>query len=73
MHTICALYKFTRLDDFEAIQIPLKSFLNSLAIRGTLLLAREGINGTISGSKDNIEKVLYYLQSDTRFHGIDFK
>ena len=73
MHTICALYKFTRLDDFEAIQIPLKSFLNSLAIRGTLLLAREGINGTISGSKDNIEKVLDYLQSDTRFHGIDFK
>ncbi len=73
MHTICALYKFTRLDDFEAIQIPLKSFLNSLAIRGTLLLAREGINGTISGSKDNIEKVLDYLQSDTRFNGIDFK
>jgi UPF0176 protein len=73
MHTICALYKFTRLDDFEAIQIPLKSFLNSLAIRGTLLLAREGINGTISGSKDNIEKVLDYLQSDARFHGIDFK
>ena len=73
MHTICALYKFTRLDDFEAIQIPLKSFLNSLAIRGTLFLAREGINGTISGSKDNIEKVLDYLQSDNRFHGIDFK
>ena len=73
MHTICALYKFTRLDDFEAIQIPLKSFLNSLAIRGTLLLAREGINGTISGSKDNIEKVLDYLQSDARFQGIDFK
>ena len=73
MHTICALYKFTRLDDFEAIQIPLKSFLNSLAVRGTLLLAREGINGTISGSKDNIEKVLDYLQSDARFHGIDFK
>ena len=53
MHAICALYKFTRLDDFESIQLPLKTYLDSLSIRGTLLLAREGINGTISGSKGN--------------------
>ena len=42
MLTICALYKFTRLDDFEEIQDPLKIFLDSLNIRGTLLLARRG-------------------------------
>ena len=73
MHSICALYKFTRLDDFEAMQLPLKSFLNSLAIKGTLLLAREGINGTISGTKDSLEKVLDYLQSDPRFLGLEYK
>ena len=73
MHSICALYKFTRLDDFEAMQLPLKSFLNSLAIKGTLLLAREGINGTISGTKDSLEKVLNYLQSDPRFLGLEYK
>jgi len=73
MHSICALYKFTRLDDFEAMQLPLKSFLNSLAIKGTLLLAREGINGTISGTKDSLEKVLDYLQSDSRFLGLEYK
>jgi len=73
MYSICALYKFTRLDDFEAIQTPLKSFLNSLAIRGTLLLAREGINGTISGSKESLEKALDYLQSDPRLLGLDYK
>ena len=44
MHAICALYKFTRLDDFETIQGPLKGFLDSLSVKGTLLLAREGIN-----------------------------
>jgi len=73
MYAICALYKFTRLDDFEDIQVPLKSFLESLGVRGTLLLAREGINGTISGAKDSIEKVLDYLQSDGRFLELEYK
>ena len=73
MHAICALYKFTRLDDFEDIQKPLRSFLDSLSVKGTLLLAREGINGTISGSKESLENVLDYLQSDERFHGLEYK
>ena len=73
MITICALYKFTRLDDFETIQKPLKKFMELLDVRGTLLLAREGINGTIAGEKINIEKVLGYLQSDKRLADIDYK
>ena len=73
MITICALYKFTRLDDFETIQKPLKKFMELLDVRGTLLLAREGINGTIAGEKTNIEKVLYYLQSDKRLADITYK
>ena len=73
MHAICALYKFTRLDDFEDIQKPLRSFLDSLSVKGTLLLAREGINGTISGSKESLENVLDYLQDDERFHGLEYK
>ncbi len=73
MHAICALYKFTRLDDFEEIQLPLRSVLDSLSVKGTLLLAREGINGTISGTKVSLEKVLDYLQSDPRFLDLEFK
>ena len=73
MHAICALYKFTRLDDFEDIQKPLRSFLDSLSVKGTLLLAREGINGTISGSKESLENVLHYIQTDERFHGLEYK
>ena len=73
MHAICALYKFTRLDDFEDIQKPLRSFLDSLSVKGTLLLAREGINGTISGSKESLENVLDYLQADERIHGLEYK
>ena len=73
MHAICTLYKFTRLDDFETIQLPLKGFLDSLSVKGTLLLAREGINGTISGNQSSLEKVLEYLQSDSRFLGLEYK
>jgi UPF0176 protein len=73
MLTICALYKFTRLDDFEEIQDPLKLFLDSLNIRGTLLLAREGVNGTISGDNDSIMKSLDYLQKDKRLVGLEYK
>ena len=53
--------------------MPLKIYLDSLCIRGTVLLAREGINGTISGSKGDLEKVLNYLQSDSRFLALEFK
>ena len=73
MLTICALYKFTRLDDFEAIQGPLKIFLESLNIRGTLLLAKEGVNGTIAGDNDSIMKSLDYLQKDERLVGLEYK
>ena len=73
MITICALYKFTRLDDFEKIQKPLKKFMELLNVRGTLLLAREGINGTIAGEKTNIEEVLAYLESDKRLADISYK
>ena len=73
MLTICALYKFTRLDDFEEIQDPLKLFLDSLNIRGTLLLAREGVNGTIAGDNDSIMKSLDYLQKDKRLVGLEYK
>ena len=73
MFSVCALYKFVRLDDFEEIQNPLKLFLESLNIRGTLLLAKEGINGTISGDKDNILKAIDHLQSDRRFRELEIK
>ena len=73
MLTICALYKFTRLDDFEKIQSSLKLFLDSLNIRGTLLLAREGVNGTIAGDNDSIMKSLDYLKKDGRLAGLEYK
>jgi len=55
------------------MQRPLRDFMDSLNIRGTLLLAREGINGTISGSDSAINKALDYLNGDKRLRDLDYK
>ena len=71
--TVCALYKFTTLDDYESLRTKFLVQLSHLKIRGTLLLAKEGINGTIAGSSNAIESFLTWLVADTRFSGIDYK
>ncbi|MCH2190640.1 MAG: rhodanese-related sulfurtransferase [Gammaproteobacteria bacterium] len=71
--TVCALYKFVTLNDYQELQPKLLSKLKSLDIKGTLLLANEGINGTISGSDKSITILLDWLQTDSRFAPIDYK
>lgn len=70
---VCALYRFVELDDYEAMQKPLLDFLHRHDIKGTLLLAREGINGTVSGSREAIDALLARFNTDPRLKGIDHK
>ena len=63
---IATLYHFARLDDYRELQAPLLEKCLAEDIRGTLLLAEEGINGTIAGSVKGIENVLAYIRSDPR-------
>ena len=68
MSTICvaAFYHFSRLDDYKDIQPRLLKECLSEDIMGTVLLAREGINGTLAGSGKNITNILNYIRSDCR-------
>ena len=66
---VAALYKFTPFADPAAIQGPLAQLCAQLGLRGTLLLAREGINGTIAGLPDDIRNILDYLHTDPLFAG----
>jgi UPF0176 protein len=61
MITVCALYKFVRLEDFEALREPLQQQMLDHHVKGTLLLAVEGINGTIAGPAEGIAAVLSWL------------
>jgi UPF0176 protein len=55
---VAALYHFARLEDHEALQRPLAELCCHQGVCGTLLLAREGVNGTIAGSRAAIDAVL---------------
>ncbi|MFD1215112.1 MULTISPECIES: oxygen-dependent tRNA uridine(34) hydroxylase TrhO [Microbulbifer] len=70
---VCALYKFVALDDFETLREPLLKTLLDNEVRGTLLLASEGINGTVAGSRAGIDALLSYLKSDPRLADLDTK
>lgn len=62
-----ALYKFVSLPDFQSLQAPILAKCQQHHIKGTLLLAEEGINGTIAGLAGDIHQVLQYLRDDALF------
>ena len=61
--TVAALYRFARFADPAALRAPLAELCAAQAIKGTLLLAREGLNGTIAGSASGIAAVLDHLRT----------
>jgi UPF0176 protein len=70
---VAALYRFAKFPDYESFREPLLEILLTHEVRGTLLLAAEGINGTIAGNKIGIDAVLTWLAKDHRFAGIQAK
>ncbi len=63
MFTVCALYHFTRFDDPAALRQPLLDLCSAQAITGTLLLAGEGINGTVAGPRAGIDLLITHLRT----------
>lgn len=70
---IAALYKFVALPDFQQLREPLLAECLRLGIKGTLLLAHEGINGTVSGTRQGIDGLLAYLKRDPRLLDLEHK
>lgn len=70
---VAALYKFIHLPDFRELRAPLLDVCRKNHVRGTLLLAEEGINGTVAGTRDGIGAVLDYLRQDVRFADLEHK
>lgn len=62
-----AFYKFVAFPDFAEFRPILLKHCNDNNIKGTILLAQEGINGTIAGLPDNVYALLAFLRSDSRF------
>jgi len=70
---VSALYKFVTLDDFETLKKPLLKVMVDHHIKGTLLLAKEGINGTVASDRQGINALMNWLKSDPRFADIKTK
>jgi UPF0176 protein len=68
--TVSAMYHFAILEDYEEMKAPLHKVMDDNGIRGTLLLAREGINGTVAGTAEAIKILHTYLRAEKRLKGL---
>ena len=70
---VAALYKFVEIDDLLSLQNNLYKICEENNIMGTILIADEGINGTISGKHNEIKETISSLTNDNRFSNIEIK
>lgn len=73
MITIAALYHFARVSDPAALRPALGDVCAQNSVRGSLLIAREGINGTIAGAGEGIAAVLAYIRAQDGFAALEHK
>ena len=70
---IAALYHFVTLEDYEQLRQPLLDLMLKNNIKGTLLLAREGVNGTVAGSQASIDTLFEWFKRDSRLAEVRYK
>jgi len=70
---VAAMYQFVSVDKPEVLREPLLELMHVTGVYGTLLLAKEGINGTIAGSREGTDKLLNWLRDPARFPGLSHK
>ncbi|KAL2614161.1 hypothetical protein R1flu_025853 [Riccia fluitans] len=64
---VVSFYKFTDLPDYADMRVPLREVCEAHRVSGGIILAPEGINGSICGTRESLEKVFAYVESDVRF------
>jgi len=66
---VAAFYQFARFADFRELRAPLRAFCAGLGLKGSILLAAEGINGTVAGPDDGIDALVEELRQGALFGG----
>lgn len=72
-YKVAALYRFASLGNWQELREPLASFCCARGIKGTLLLAHEGINGTVAGTPEAIDALIEHLNGIEPLQGIEVK
>ena len=70
---VATFYRFTTLEDYTSMQEPIENCCLENDVRGIILLANEGINSTIAGTREGVLTVLRFLQEDSRFADLTWK
>ncbi|MEK6915095.1 MAG: rhodanese-related sulfurtransferase [Nanoarchaeota archaeon] len=73
MIKIILFYKFVNLENTEKLKKEHLDFCNNLGVKGRVLLANEGINGSVSGTTDQVEAYKDWISNQEIFRGIEFK
>lgn len=71
--TVATFYRFVDLHDCESWKTELKRACNEQKVLGTIILAAEGMNATIAGSKEGVDRVLAFIRADERFSDLDHR
>ena len=69
-YIISTFYKFLVLENYKELKIKFDKSLSKTNIKGTILLANEGVNGTIAGSESDLKKFFLYIDKFTQFKDI---
>jgi UPF0176 protein len=72
-NVVAALYKFAPLTGLRQLQAELQEVCDKNGVCGTLLIAHEGVNGTIAGSRTGIDRVLSFLRRQPGLRDLDHK
>eukprot|EP01035_Chromulina_nebulosa_P064857 gene64857-88715_t len=72
-YKVAALYKFSNIEDPKATSVQIEESCNKYEITGALIIANEGINGTIAATKPNLDKFILYLTERNLIDSSDVK
>ena len=70
---IASFYKFVPLTDFETMREPILDQMHAINIKGTIILAAEGVNGSFAGKREEMELFYQFMRGDSRFADLHFK
>src|SRR5438552_13979300 len=73
MYKILLYYKYVKIEAPEQYAAEHQDFCNKLGLKGRIIIASEGINGTCSGIDEKIQQYIEYMHNDSRFSDMEFK
>jgi len=72
-YTVLLYYKYIDIENPKEVMVSQRVLCEELGLTGRILIAHEGINGTVEGANDAIEKYIQEVEKDKRFTGINWK